>query len=395
MKNKLSLFSFSFVFFGILLLSSCIIYVPFPEDSPPTQEDPYYEEDYRDTPSRYDTSYFYDHLSPHGMWVHHSPHGYVWIPRVYRYSWRPYSNGNWIWTDFGWTWVSDWDWGWIPFHYGRWDWDNYLGWYWVPDTVWGPAWVTWRRSSLYIGWSPLPPGTRFVPGVGIRSITFGLSGRHWIFVEYPYFYRTQIYRYMLPVERNQTIISSTIHKTNIIQRDRRIINQGIDREYVQNRIEKPIMKHILKDAAKPMKSIVRLDEFQVFRPNIEKNETAKPKTVLKRENIRDTLVRTKIQRTGSVSQKTIEPKLKENQMREVRILKRSQTKEISMVKKKSEDDKKNSTSAAEKAKIEKETRVRIDVLLKKHKIEEAKQKERHKEEEAKVRKVIKKKKKSA
>lgn len=66
-----------------------------------------------------------------------------------------------------------------------------------------------------------------------------------------------------------------------------------------------------------------------------------------------------------------------------------------MVKKKSEDDKKNSANAVEKAKIEKETRVRIDVLLKKHKIEEAKQKERHKEEEAKVRKVIKKKKKSA
>ncbi len=393
MKNKLYLLFF--VLFGLLLLSSCIIYVPYPEGSPPPQEEPYYEEDYRDTPSRYDTSYFYDKLSPHGMWAYHSPHGYVWVPRVYKYGWRPYSDGNWIWTDFGWTWVSNWEWGWIPFHYGRWDWDNYLGWYWVPDTVWGPAWVTWRRSSLYIGWSPLPPGTRFVPGVGIRTVTIELSGRHWIFVEYPYFYRTHIYRYMLPVERNQTIISSTIHKTNIVQRDRLIINQGIDREYVQNRVEKPIIKHILKDASAPMKSVVRVDEFKVFRPDIEKNEMAKPKTVVKRENIRDTLVKTKIQSTETVSQKTEESSLKENQVREVRILKRSQEKEISLIKKESEENKKNSASAAEKAKIEKETQARIVTLIKKHKTEEAKQKERHKEEEAKVRKVIKKIKKSA
>ncbi len=393
MKNKLYLLSF--VFLGLLLLSSCIIYVPYPEGSPSPQDDPYYEEDYRDTPSHYDMSYFYDHLSPHGMWVNHSPYGYVWIPRVYKYGWRPYSNGNWIWTDFGWTWISDWEWGWIPFHYGRWDWDNYLGWYWVPDTVWGPAWVTWRRSSLYIGWAPLPPRARFMPGVGIRTFTIGLSGRHWIFIEYPYFYRTHIYRHMLPIERNQTIISSTIHKTNIVQRDRRIINEGIDREYIQKRVEKPIIEHVLKDASRPVKSVVRVDELQVFRPNIEKNETAKPKTVVKKENVRDTLKKTKIQRPGSVSRKIVEPTLKENQVREVTILKKSQEKEISVVTKKGEDDKKNAGSAAERAKIEKETQIQIDTLLKKHKNEEAEQKERHKKEEAKVKKVIKKIKKSA
>jgi len=300
-KNILSLFSL--VFLGLLLLSGCVIYVPYPQDSPQPQEEPYYEEDYRDLPSQYDTSYFYDYLSPHGLWVYHSPYGYVWIPQVYRYGWRPYSNGNWVWSDFGWTWISDWEWGWIPFHYGRWGWDNYLGWYWVPDSTWGPAWVTWRRSHLFIGWAPIPPGTRFMPGVGIRSVTLGLTNRNWIFVEYPYFYRTQIYRNMLPVERNQTIISTTIHKTNIVQQDRNIVNLGVDREYIQSRVGKPIVKHVVKDAQTPMKSIVRADELQVFRPEIRKNETAKPKTVVERENVRDTLNRTRIRRTGDVSQK--------------------------------------------------------------------------------------------
>ena len=28
--------------------------------------------------------------------------------------------GHWLQTEYGWTWISDWDWGWAPFHYGRW-----------------------------------------------------------------------------------------------------------------------------------------------------------------------------------------------------------------------------------------------------------------------------------
>jgi len=195
---------------------------------------------------------------------------------------------------------------------------------------------------------------------------------------------------MLPVERNQTIISYTIHKTNIVQRDRSIINQGIDREYIQNRVEKPIVKHVLKDTRTPMKSVVRVDELQVFRPNIEKDETAKPKTVVEKENVRDILNKTKIKRTSSLSQKAVEPTLKENQVRELTILKKSQEKEISAIRKKGEDRKKNAVSTVEKAKIEKEAQVEIGTLLKKHKTEEAKLKERHKEEETKVKKVIKK-----
>ena len=67
------------------------------------------------------------------------PYGYVWTPRHMGYQWRPYSNGHWVMTDFGWTWVAYEPWGAIPFHYGRWGYDDYLGWYWVPGTTWGPA----------------------------------------------------------------------------------------------------------------------------------------------------------------------------------------------------------------------------------------------------------------
>lgn len=59
---------------------------------------------------------FYDALSPYGQWVDYQNYGYVWIPDVSP-EFAPYSSdGYWILTDYGWTWVSDYEWGWAPFH---------------------------------------------------------------------------------------------------------------------------------------------------------------------------------------------------------------------------------------------------------------------------------------
>ena len=100
---------------------------------------------------------FYDDLSPYGQWVNDPDYGYVWAPSVAS-DFSPYSSdGHWVLTDEGWTWVSDYPWGWAPFHYGRWNFNPAFGWIWIPDTVWGPAWVSWRRSPGYYGWAPLGP----------------------------------------------------------------------------------------------------------------------------------------------------------------------------------------------------------------------------------------------
>jgi len=102
---------------------------------------------------------FYDELSPYGDWVYTPEYGYVWRPFFDSPdAFRPYSsNGHWVNTDFGWTWVSDYDWGWATFHYGRWSFDNYLGWMWVPGYEWAPAWVTWGNYGDYYGWAPMGP----------------------------------------------------------------------------------------------------------------------------------------------------------------------------------------------------------------------------------------------
>jgi hypothetical protein len=115
-------------------------------------------------------------LAPYGSWVNDADYGEIWIPAVaiVGADFLPYySNGHWVLSEYGWTWVSDWNWGWAPFHYGRWLRTAQRGWCWIPGTTWGPAWVSWRSGGGYVGWAPLPPrGVTFaaaISGYGPRS----------------------------------------------------------------------------------------------------------------------------------------------------------------------------------------------------------------------------------
>ncbi|MEE1884542.1 DUF6600 domain-containing protein [Pedobacter flavus] len=114
---------------------------------------------------------FYDELSPYGTWINDPQYGYVWRPDVDQSSFRPYyTNGRWVQTVYGNTWVSNYDWGWAPFHYGRWVLDRYNRWLWIPDTVWGPAWVDWRSGNGYYGWAPMGPSINIHINIGRRYV---------------------------------------------------------------------------------------------------------------------------------------------------------------------------------------------------------------------------------
>src|SRR5665647_1032655 len=157
---------------------------------------------------------FYDELSPYGEWVDYPNLGYVWIPDVGS-DFVPYSTeGQWIYTNYGWTWDSNYDWGWAPFHYGRWDFDDNYGWFWLPDNEWGPAWVTWRSADGYYGWQPMEPGISL-------SLSFGREynsrNDHWIFVRDRDIERPDIYRYNVNNDEHDRIIrnSSVINRTYV------------------------------------------------------------------------------------------------------------------------------------------------------------------------------------
>jgi hypothetical protein len=101
-----------------------------------------------------EVSTYADEFDAHGSWYYEAEVGHVWRPYVAS-GWRPYWDGRWVWTAYGWTWVPRETWGWAAFHYGRWGYSPAIGWYWIPGRQWGPAWVTWGVGRDRVGWCPL------------------------------------------------------------------------------------------------------------------------------------------------------------------------------------------------------------------------------------------------
>ena len=144
--------------------------------------------------------YFHDQLAPYGTWLNVDGTMY-WRPDqaiAVNPDWRPYYDmGQWVETDNGLYWQSEYTWGDIPFHYGRWILYPGLGWLWAPDYTWGPAWVFWRHDEVdgYIGWAPLPVGAVFADGAfrfhGVvvgADFDFGLGESCFTFVSYDHFH---------------------------------------------------------------------------------------------------------------------------------------------------------------------------------------------------------------
>lgn len=123
-------------------------------------------------------------LQPYGEWVDDADYGRVWRPyaTVVGADFTPYQScGQWIWTDWGWSYSCDWDWGWLPFHYGRWDWFDDGYWGWVPGYEWGPGWVDWRNGGGYVGWRPSAPEIHDHRGGNFHDHRHGMHDAHWAF----------------------------------------------------------------------------------------------------------------------------------------------------------------------------------------------------------------------
>ena len=91
-------------------------------------------DDDQPVPSQASYDVFYEDLQEGGHWFEDATYGYVWQPDVAAENpdWRPYTDGHWVYTDRGWTWVSNERFGWACYHYGRWARLRDHGWIWVP-----------------------------------------------------------------------------------------------------------------------------------------------------------------------------------------------------------------------------------------------------------------------
>lgn len=213
---------------------------------------------------------FYDALAPYGQWIMDPQYGYVWIPDAGP-DFRPYyTNGRWVMTEYGNTWVSGYEWGWAPFHYGRWTFNRRFGWVWIPDNVWGPAWVSWRSGGGYYGWAPLGPGINV-------HIAFGnnyyVPDAWWTFVPCRYIYHKNFHHHWKGHKHNTTFI----HNTTIINNTyNNTYVYGPRRAEVEKHVGKRVPVYELKNETQPGKSLVRNRNLNVYRPQIEapdKSET--------------------------------------------------------------------------------------------------------------------------
>jgi uncharacterized protein DUF6600 len=169
-----------------------------------------------------DFGFVYSNLSPHGSWMVSAQYGRVWQPSVYAPGWNPYYDGHWVYSDVGWTWVSDYDWGAVPYHYGTWYEDPSLGWIWVPGYTWAPSWVVFRTGPDFIGWAPVAPG--FSVGVSVGAPVAG----GFVFVSCHDFLGPRVRTAVVPSSRTYVAVSNTRVVNNISIQNNVVVNRGPD-----------------------------------------------------------------------------------------------------------------------------------------------------------------------
>lgn len=232
-------------------------------------------------------SIFYTKLEPYGDWIETRDYGYVYRPREATSShWRPYTNGHWVYTDAGWTWISDEPFGWATYHYGRWTRLRGVGWIWVPGDEWAPAWVSWRKGGEFVGWAPLPPEARFDRRRGIQNWSdsyYDVGPDQYVFVPTQQFGDQRIERAILPEQRSLTIVNQTTNVTNITYNNATIVNQGPSYDEVRSQTREPISqlrldRQLTMQTDNP-RSVVRGGAVEIPAPVIAARASERPRII--------------------------------------------------------------------------------------------------------------------
>jgi hypothetical protein len=166
------------------------------EEAPPPVQDEALDRDPRAL------THWNGHLAPYGTWVDDASYGRVWVPHshVVGGDFAPYvSDGHWALDEHDdWIWVSDYPFGGVVFHYGRWVWVSGRGWAWIPGLRYAPAWVAWRTpvgGYGYVGWAPLPPAWVWFGGV---SVVYGYGPYYpWVFCSSSYLFYPHVHYYIV------------------------------------------------------------------------------------------------------------------------------------------------------------------------------------------------------
>jgi hypothetical protein len=188
--------------------------------------------------------YFQAHLTPYGQWIDVPGVGAAWVPaEAGNPGWRPYMDaGHWEFTDAGWFWHSDYPWGDMAFHYGRWINNEFTGgrWAWAPGYNWAPSWVSWREGEGGMGWAPLPWGVEFRPGLGLywhgavvtAGIDFGLGFSAFVFVGNDHFWGGNYSVYVFNEDRSRVFFEHSTFHAGYRMEGGHLMAEGLGKDHI-------------------------------------------------------------------------------------------------------------------------------------------------------------------
>lgn len=87
-------------------------------------------------------------LNPYGTWKKIDGL-WAYTPLDHR---QPYTQGRWLYTEYGWYWSGTGPGSWVTEHYGYWKRGDDKVWAWYPGPYWVPNIVEFRATPAYLGW---------------------------------------------------------------------------------------------------------------------------------------------------------------------------------------------------------------------------------------------------
>jgi preprotein translocase subunit SecD len=247
--------------------------------------------------------------------------------------------------------------------------------------------LTPASNDQYMGWAPFPPGVEFRAGMNFNSSSMDIPLNFWVFIQGPHFQDLDLNPYVLPFERNQTIVNFTSMHNNMYTRNNRIINEGMGLDEVRRITGRAVPVYALQNAAQAGRTKIVGQQIQIYRPDIRQNVAAKPKVFLNGDRARQELAPAKVfDPRGQQSLAAEAAAVQKRQIQEKTLLATTQAQEIRTMQLKRDQEAKQVSGAAAKAKVNTAYEARITDLRKNHAVETQQITARHQNDVAQVKK---------
>ena len=157
---------------------------------------------------------------------------------------------------------------------------------WVPETVWAPAWVSWRRSSDHMVWAPLPPGRD--NDVTIEVAVTDIPDEYWVAVPADHFLDDDISVAVVVDDSERVrVVDAAEPVGNVVIKNNIVVNNVIDIDYVRKVTHKDVKTVTVKETDDPTKAGKGSgDQVAIFNSEVKEDRDAKPKDVKDVEAVR-------------------------------------------------------------------------------------------------------------